>query len=104
QIPDDTGLAVLDMAPRHGLGIAEVDLCAGGARSTERQAAELQAGRSGLCALADQLEGEVAVFGLGIVVKDLKPIAAPPDRTDEIVADPRAEQSREFEGVGSGTC
>src|SRR5262249_52310878 len=103
QIPDDGGLAILDMAPRHGLRIAEIDLRAGGPRSAERQAAELQAGRGGLGALADQVECEVPVFGLGIVVKDLKPIDDRPNGTDEIVADPRTKQSREFERIGNGT-
>ena len=103
QIPGDRGLAVLEVTARHGLGVAEIDLCARRARRAERQAAELQPCRGGLGALADQIEREFAIFGLRIVVEHLKPIDDGAHRTDEIVANPRAQQRREFEGVGGGT-
>src|SRR4029077_11821073 len=64
---------------------------------------ELQAGRGGLCALANQIEREIAVLGLWIVVEDLKPIDDRADRTDEIVANPRTQQRGQLEGIGSGT-
>ena len=103
QIPGDRGLAVLDVPPRHGLGVAEVDLCARRSRRAEGETAELQARRRRLGALADQVEGEFAVVGLGIVVEDLEPIDDGAYRTDEIVANARTQQRREFEGIGSGT-
>jgi hypothetical protein len=87
----------------HGLRIAEVDLGAGRSGRPERQAAELQPRRSGLGALADQIERKFAVFRLRIVVEDLKPIDDGPDRTDQIMANPRTQQRRQFEGVGGGT-
>ena len=96
-------LAVLDVAARHGLRVAEIDLRARRSRRAERQAAELQPRRGGLGALADQIEREIAVFGLWIVVEHLKPIDDGADRTDEIVTDPRTQQRRQFEGIGSGT-
>ena len=99
----DRGLAVLDMAARHGLRVAEIDLRARRSRRAERQAAELQAGRGGLGALANQIEGEIAVLRLGIVVEHLKPIDDGADRTDEIVANPRTQQRGEFQGIGGGT-
>ena len=96
-------LAVLDMAPRHVLRVAEVDLRAGRAGRAECEAAELQPRRRGLGALADQIEREFAIFRLGIVVEHLKPVDDGADRADEIVANPRAQQRREFEGIGSGS-
>jgi hypothetical protein len=65
--------------------------------------AELQAGRGGFGALANQLEREFTVFRLGIVVEDFKPVHDRADRTNEIVADPRAQQGRKFERVGGGS-
>ena len=90
------------MTARHGLRIAEVDLRAGRSRRPERQAAELQSRRSGLGALADQIERKFAIFRLGIVVENLKPIDDGADRTDEIVANPRTQQRGKFKGVGGG--
>ena len=90
------------MAARHVLRVAEIDLRAGRTRRAKRQAAELQPRRGGLGALADQIEREFAIFRLGIVVEHLKPIDDGANRTDEIVADPRTQQRREFEGVGRG--
>ena len=96
-------LAVLDMAARHVLRVAEIDLRARRSGRAERQAAELQPRRGGLGALANQIEREFAVFGLRIVVEHLKPIDDRADRADEIVADPRTQQRRQLEGIGSGT-
>ena len=101
QIPADGDLAVLDMAARHGLGVAEIDLRAGRAGRAKRQPAELQPGRGGLGALANQIEREFTIFGLRIVVEDLQPIDDGANRTDEIMTDPRTQQCRKFEGVGS---
>ena len=89
QIPGDGDLAVFDMTPRHILRVAEIDLRAGRSRRAERQAAELQSRRSGLGALANQVEREFAVFGFWIIVENLKPIDDGPHRTDEIMADSR---------------
>ncbi len=102
QIPRDRALAVLDVAARHGLGIAEVDLRAGGAGRAEGEAAELQAGGGGLRTLANQVEREFAVLGLGIVIEHLEPVDDGADRADEIMADPRAQQRCEFERIWSG--
>ena len=82
-------------------GVAEIDLRAGRSGRAERQPAELQPRRGGLGALADQIEREIAIFRLRIVVEDLEPIDDRADRADEIVADPRTQQRRKFEGVGS---
>jgi hypothetical protein len=91
------------VAARHGLRIAEIDLRARRSRSAKRQAAELQSCGGGLGALADQIEREIAVFGLRIVVKHLKPIDDGAHRADEIVTDARTQQRRKFEGIGSRT-
>ena len=85
QIPGDGDLAVFDVATRHGLGIAEIDLRSRRSCRAERQAAELQPCGGGLGALADQIEREIAIFGLGIVVEDLKPIDDRANRADEIM-------------------
>ncbi|OIQ67253.1 hypothetical protein GALL_511710 [mine drainage metagenome] len=91
------------MPPRHGLGVAQIDLRARRSGGPKRQPAKLQARRRGLGALADQVEGKFAVFRLWIVVKDLKPIDDGAHRADEIVADPGTQQRRELEGIGGGT-
>ncbi len=103
QIPRDLGLGVLEVTARHGLRVAEIDLRARRSGRPERQAAELQPRRSGLGALADQIERKFAIFRLRVVVEDLKPIDDGADRTDEIMANPRTQQRRQFEGVGGGT-
>ncbi|MGY4443964.1 hypothetical protein ACVW04_006783 [Bradyrhizobium sp. LM2.3] len=103
QIPGDRALAVLDVAARHGLGIAEIDLRAGRAGRPEGEAAELEAGGGGFRALANQVERELAVVGLGVVVEHFKPIDDGADRADEIVANPRAQQRSEFERIWSGS-
>ncbi|MGY4345225.1 hypothetical protein ACVWXM_001689 [Bradyrhizobium sp. GM7.3] len=92
----------LDVAARHGLGIAEIDLRAGRAGRTKSEAAELEASGGGFRALAYQVECELAVVGLGIVVEHFEPIDDGADRADEIVADPRAQQRSEFERIWSG--
>jgi hypothetical protein len=102
QIPGDPGPVVFEMPARHGLGVADVDLRAGRSRSTKCQPAELQARRRRLRALADQVEREFAVVRFGIVVEHLEPVDDGADRTDEVVAHPRAQQRREFEDVGRG--
>jgi hypothetical protein len=61
------------------------------------EAAELQSCGGGLGALADQIEREIAVFGLRVVVEHLKPIDDGANRADEIVTDSRTQQCREFE-------
>jgi len=91
------------MAARHGLGIAEIDLGAGGAGGTEGEAAELQPRRGRLGALADQVQREFAILRLFGIVKDLEPIDDGADRADEIVTYPLAEQRGEFEHVRSGS-
>src|SRR5436305_476979 len=44
---------------------------------------------------------EFAIFGLRIVVEDLKPIDDGANRADEIMTDPRTQKRRQIEGVGS---
>ena len=100
QIPRDLGLVVLEMPRAMACRVADVDLRAGRAGSPKRQPAELQSRRRGLGALADQVEREFAVVGLRIVVEHLEPVDDGADRTDEIVAHPRAQQCGEFEDVG----
>ena len=98
QVPGDLGLGVLDMAARHRLGIAEIDLGAGGTGGAEGQPAELQPGGSGLRALADQIEREIAVFRLGIVVQTSRPLTMAPTGLM------RSWQTREHSSAASSSC
>ena len=63
----------------------------------------LRAGDRPLAEVRDQIERELPIFRLGIIVQDLKTIDDSANRADEIVTDPRTQQRRQFEGVGSGT-
>ena len=99
----DRALAVLDVAARHGVGVAEVDLSAGGAGRAEGETAELEAGGGGLGALANQVERELAIFRLGVVVEHFEPIDDGAHRADEIMTDPRAQERREFERIWSSS-
>ena len=75
------------------LGVAEVDLGAGGAGGAEGDAAELQLGGGGVGALLDQVERK----GLGLLVvfffQHFQAVDDGADRADQIVADARAQQA-----------
>ena len=80
-----------------GLGVAEVDLGAGGAGRAEGDAAELQLGGGGAGALLDQIEGE----SLGLLVlffrQHFQPVDDGADRADQVMANARAQQGGKIE-------
>ena len=87
QIPGERDLAVLEMALRHVLGIAQIDLRSGRARCPECETAKLQPRRRNFGALANQIEGKLTIVRLGIVVQYLKSVDDCAYGTNEVVAD-----------------
>ena len=88
QIPCQLGLAVLQMAARHLLRIAKVDLRPGRTCRAIGDTTELQPRRSAHRTLADQVEGELLVFGLVTRIHHLQAVDDGADRIDEVVANP----------------
>src|SRR5262249_48359811 len=67
--------------------------------------AELQPRRGGLRALLDQVEREGFRFFIALLLlKHLEPVDDGASGTDEIVADPRAEQCGEIESIEGNSC
>ena len=89
---------VLDETARRFFGIAQLDLRPGRTGRAERQPAELQLGGSLSRAFLDQIERE----GLGLFVlvlfQDFQAVDDGADRTDQVVANARAQQRRKIEG------
>ncbi len=80
-----------------------VDRGTGRTRRAERDAAKLQPGGGRIGALLDQFDRESLGLLVGVVLHHLDAVHHCPDRTDQVVADARAQERRKIEGFeGNG--
>jgi hypothetical protein len=91
--------AVLNQAAHHLFGVAGVDRGASRARGAEGEPAELQAGGGGVGAALDEVQRKAAHVLVGFVLQNLEPVDDGAHRRNHVMADPRAEQGGEVEGI-----
>ena len=101
-VPSKLGLLIFQKPARHAFGIAEIDLRARRPGGAEGDPAKLQSAGRRLDAFLDQIERKGLGFLVLAVLHHLEPIDDRSDRTDQVVANPRAQKRSEIEGFKIG--
>ena len=91
-----------EQALERGLRLMRVDRLAEPAGCPERQPEEFQLVGRGPSAVGEQLQALFAHVGIGLVGQQLDPVVERADGRHQIVAEPRAKQAGEIDGVHRG--
>jgi len=98
QIPDQGGLAVLKEPARSLFRIAQLDLGTGRTGGTKGHPTKLQLGRCLRRALADEIKRKSLGLLVSAFVEDFDAVDDRAHRTDQVMADARAQKGRKIEG------
>ena len=99
RLPGELSLLSFHVAPRHLLGIGQVDLGPGRTGGTECEPRELQFRRSLRGAAPDESKSEFTHVLAVVLIQHLQPVDDCADRRDDIVANPAAEQRGKVKSI-----